>query len=547
MKTTILNLMTVTAFFAVTALEAQEYNLKPEVVSGQSYHVDGIVSDISDVPTNNPYLNGHNVGGVNSLKIGASASGGQGFTTSAIIPFKLPELPSGKTVLSANLKVHVNYGREWISSNVDLYGLTYNSASTIYSANHYDDAYPDGTVGVTAIEDDYFAKNVGTGNLDTPRFEETEASGDAALVAYLNAQYTAGAVAGDYVFLRLNVDNPATTGAHYFGIDDGSTANAPTLTFEIGDSGEPVDPEEPAETTYNINPTGDGIISDITDVPTSNPYLTGNDTHEDGGVYEFLKVGNSASTGAAFSTNAILPFELPARPSGKSVVGANLKVNIAYQRHWISSDIDLYGLPYNASNTIYASDIYDGTFANPQGSATGIQDAFFVRTEATGAPVTTDVEVNSNAGGDTALVAYLNAQYDAGAEAGDYVFLRLGVDATSGEAAGNYYAISDESSGEAPVLTIEIDSELSVESIDRSALTIYPNPNKDGQLKISLEGFNTNAALNIYAITGQLMQAENIEVNSGDSYTTTIHLESGVYIVKVQEGNVIKTQKLIVE
>eukprot|EP01093_Parvamoeba_rugata_P000716 TRINITY_DN1089_c0_g1_i1.p1 TRINITY_DN1089_c0_g1~~TRINITY_DN1089_c0_g1_i1.p1 ORF type:complete len:328 (+),score=93.71 TRINITY_DN1089_c0_g1_i1:41-1024(+) len=327
MKTTLLNsLLGIALGVTPFALQAQttSYDVTPEIVTDQSYHVDGIVSDITAMPANNPYLNGNNVGGINSLKIGASAADGSPITTSGIIPFKLPARPSGQLVVSANLKVHVNYGREWISSNVDLYGLPYNAASTIYPADHFDDAYPDTTADVTGIQDDYFSKNVDPGSLDTARFEETNAGGDTALVDYLNAQYDAGAVAGDYVFLRLNVDDPATTGAHYFGVDDGSTANAPTLS-------------------------------------------------------------------------------------------------------------------------------------------------------------------------------------------------------------------------------ISIDGELSVDSVEKSTLKLYPNPVTDGKLTITSNGFSNDSKLTIFSITGQLVHSEKVEANSANSFNTTLNLKSGVYIVKLQDGTRSKTQKLIIQ
>eukprot|EP01093_Parvamoeba_rugata_P000717 TRINITY_DN1089_c0_g1_i2.p1 TRINITY_DN1089_c0_g1~~TRINITY_DN1089_c0_g1_i2.p1 ORF type:complete len:328 (+),score=98.06 TRINITY_DN1089_c0_g1_i2:41-1024(+) len=327
MKTTLLNsLLGIALGVTPFALQAQttSYDVTPEIVTDQSYHVDGIVSDITAMPANNPYLNGNNVGGINSLKIGASAADGSPITTSGIIPFKLPARPSGQLVVSANLKVHVNYGREWISSNVDLYGLPYNAASTIYPADHYDGAYPDATADVTAIQDDYFSKNVDAGSLDTARFEETNANGDNALVDYLNAQYDAGAVEGDYVFLRLNVDDPATTGAHYFGVDDGSTANAPTLS-------------------------------------------------------------------------------------------------------------------------------------------------------------------------------------------------------------------------------ISIDGELSVDSVEKSTLKLYPNPVTDGKLTITSNGFSNDSKLTIFSITGQLVHSEKVEANSANSFNTTLNLKSGVYIVKLQDGTRSKTQKLIIQ
>ncbi|WP_139957576.1 T9SS type A sorting domain-containing protein [Flavicella sediminum] len=537
------SLLGITLSMATFVAQAQTtYNVKPEIVPSQSYYNDGIVSDITDVPTNNPYLNGNDVGGIKSLKIGASASNGASFTTSAIIPFKLPVRPSGKLVTSANLKVHVNYGREWITSNVDLYGLTYNSASTIYAANHYDNAYPDATAGATEIEDNYFAKNVAAGNLDSARFEETNTSGDAALVAYLNAQYDAGAVAGDYVFLRLNVDNPATTGAHYFGVDDGSTANAPTLTIVIEEA------EVTPTTTFNVNPTGDGIIVNTANLAegASNPWLGGNSI--DGTTV--LKVGASDPGGNPNTTNAILPFQLPNRPEGKLVASANLKINVAYLRHWISSDIDLYGLPYNASNAISPSNFYDGTYPDATETATGIQDAYFVRdtggTEPTGTEILTDREVNSDTSGDAALASYLNAQYDAGAEEGDYVFLRLSVDATSGNTGAHYYGISDESTSEAAVLTLEIENVLDTKSYKESTVAIFPNPVSDGKITVSTEGFTENSTLQIYSLAGQMVFAKTINA-AANAQEVLLNLESGVYIVKIQDQNQSATHKLIIQ
>jgi len=546
MKTTLLNsLLGIALGVTPFALQAQttSYDVTPEIVTDQSYHVDGIISDITAMPANNPYLNGNNVGGINSLKIGASAADGSPNTTSAIIPFKLPVRPEGKLVVNANLKVHVNYGREWISSNVDLYGLPYNAASTIYPADHFDDAYPDTTADVTAIQDDYFSKNVDPGSLDTARFEETNAGGDTALVDYLNAQYDAGAVAGDYVFLRLNVDDPATTGAHYFGVDDGSTANAPTLTIEVEDA------EASPTTDYDLVPEMvldqayhvDGIVSDIAALPANNPYLNGNNV---GGINS-LKIGASAADGSPITTSGIIPFKLPARPSGQLVVSANLKVHVNYGREWISSNVDLYGLPYNAASTIYPADHYDGAYPDATADVTAIQDDYFTKNVDAGSLDTARFE-ETNVNGDNALVNYLNAQYDAGAVEGDYVFLRLNVDdpATTG---AHYFGVDDGSTANAPTLSISINNALSVDNVEKSTLKLYPNPVTDGKLTITSNGFSTDSKLSIFSITGQLVHSEKVEANSANSFNTTLNLKSGIYIVKLQDGTRSKTQKLIIQ
>lgn len=217
-----------------------------------------------------------------------------------------------------------------------------------------------------------------------------------------------------------------------------------------------------AQTTiYNVNPTGDGIISDAALV-TTNPQTVG--TPWDGTTV--LKLGASDADFGGEVTNAVIPFQLPVRPMGKLVVAANLKVNLAYLRHWIDVDVDLYGLPYNASNTLSSGDFYDQGYADPSGTVTAIQSGYIVRdvaslggTEPLGTEITLDRLVDSDSGGDAALVAYINAQYDAGAVAGDYVFLRLSINTTTGTtlAGAHFYGISDETTAEAPELTLEIE------------------------------------------------------------------------------------------
>jgi Secretion system C-terminal sorting domain len=338
--------------------------------------------------------------------------------------------------------------------------------------------------------------------------------------------------AGDYQNITVIADNGRSITSQSFN-----------LTVSPDSGGEPT-------TEYIITPTGDGIISDIVNLEegTTNPWLNGNDI--DG--TKVLKVGASASTGGGFTTNAIIPFQLPVRPPGKLVTAANLNVNIAYIRHWISSDIDLYGLPYNASNAIYPSDFYDGTFANVQGTATGLQDGFVVRdvdgNEPVGTLILTDREVNTDSEGDTNLAAYINAQYDTGAVAGDYIFLRLSVDATTGSTSAHYYGISDESTTEAPTLTLEIENILSVDAFDNSSISLYPNPVTEGKLTIALKGFKSeNTKLNIYSLTGSLVHSEVVNTNSSSNFETVLNLNAGLYILRITDGIALKTEKLIIQ
>ena len=191
---------------------------------------DGFVSDPIIITANNPYT-------VGSIKIGSSAVDGSSNLTSGVIPFQLPEIPAGKNLTGANFKVYVTYGRQWANTNIDLYGLTYRSAASITTADYYSGDFGAGNGSDVGIADDYFTKNVAQGSLDTPRWEETDTTADLNLTNYIKAQYAAGAVAGDYIFLRLSVDNTAMTGSQYFTVDGGDMTNPAMLSITFGDNG----------------------------------------------------------------------------------------------------------------------------------------------------------------------------------------------------------------------------------------------------------------------------------------------------------------------
>lgn len=225
------NLLKVLMIAVITAL--------PTVVMAQIVTApteDGYVSDADAITANNPYLWGY-------MKLGSSAVDGTGNLTTCIIPFQLPERPSGESVIDASLKVYVSYGRQWLNSNVDLYGLPYKkdtdnggTGREIFTSDYYSGPYVTDHGTDVAIEDDYFTKNVDLGALDTPRWEETSTTGNTEIVAYLNAQYDAGAVAGDWVFLRLSIDNLDMTDSQYFKVEGGDSATPATLSISISGS-----------------------------------------------------------------------------------------------------------------------------------------------------------------------------------------------------------------------------------------------------------------------------------------------------------------------
>ncbi|MDA1204640.1 MAG: hypothetical protein O3A75_10125, partial [Verrucomicrobia bacterium] len=129
--------------------------------------------------------------------------------------------------------------------------------------------------------------------------------------------------------------------------------------------------------------------------------------------------------GADGLTTAVIPFQLPdfgavADPFTSATFGVNLynKLNATV------TDLDLYAVRVSASPQIATTDWYNGSAPDP--NATLIQASFLT-------PASTTTSVGPESGpnnltdeaGSAALLAYLNAAYDSGNGAGQFVFLRV--------------------------------------------------------------------------------------------------------------------------
>ncbi|MEM7806624.1 MAG: PEP-CTERM sorting domain-containing protein [Planctomycetota bacterium] len=150
--------------------------------------------------------------------------------------FLLPDLPAGEQIVSANFDVNLFYqnGSTPPSYNVDLVGLGTQAidAAPRFFAAQFDQAG-------TLLQDDLLTPASPNG------INETDATGDAALVDYLNNVY----VAGDFVQLRLDYDALPVQFLSYVIWANGN-GNAPVLTFETA----PVTPSLPGDAN------GDGTV-----------------------------------------------------------------------------------------------------------------------------------------------------------------------------------------------------------------------------------------------------------------------------------------------
>lgn len=449
-----------------------------------------------------------------------------------VIPFQLPTIPAGESITDVSFSYNViSYSNQPTATNIDFYGLNYSSTSSVDLINDYFVGTLDS--GSTLLQD-----NILVGNLSEVGTQSTNASTNLNLVNYIDAQYLAGAVAGDYIFLRFSAD--ASGNAETWNLDSENGINTslhPILTITTAAVG-PVAPvlasvgnitvEEEEVLNVTVNTTdanGDALTITASNVPgfvsftdngdgtgtininpligdegtytniiiqVSDGSLTDSETISitvtklatlieivappetgfvsdpavviDGDLFDTsgvgsgpweviknpeindeMKIGKSDVVGEPNLTNAILPFQLPARPSGKTVVDAQLSVFVSFGRQWTNATIDLYGLPYQSTNTIYSADYYSGTYGDNQNgrNAVGLEENILVKSN----PLSMyDTQRWVSTTNNTAIATFIDDQYDAGAVAGDWVFFRFSVN--NAVVIGYHYFVIDGGDGQ---------------------------------------------------------------------------------------------------
>jgi hypothetical protein len=79
-----------------------------------------------------------------------------------------------------------------------------------------------------------------------------------------------------------------------------------------------------------------------------------------------------------------------------------------------------------------------------------------------------------------------------------------------------------------------------VNSID--GLSIYPNPAQNGEFYVSTTN-NETKSVKIFDVLGKQVYSKRIE---GNEKIKTSNLDSGIYILKVEENGKVATRKMII-
>ena len=167
-------------------------------------------------------------------------------TSAFIMPFALPDI-GGDTILSANLRVGSTDSAWGLSLSGDLYGVRVNASSTTAAGDFYAGPWDTSGTNGAALQQAYATKVQGNPAPANPRIIDNDATGNAALVAWLQSLYDGGAQPGDFVFLRINCDQasygPTSNSYIYFytanstaatDIAGGTTLQLPTLQLVTG-------------------------------------------------------------------------------------------------------------------------------------------------------------------------------------------------------------------------------------------------------------------------------------------------------------------------
>lgn len=256
-----------------------------------------------------------------------------------------------------------------------------------------------------------------------------------------------------------------------------------------------------------------------------------------------LNIGDHAA-----DTNlcAVFPFLLPAIPAGEAVESVTFDCELTLIHGGVpaGSEVDMYGLDANASAAVDVSAFYLGAYEGDAATnVTPIQSAYLTKTTAIG-------RVSTSASGDAALKAYIIDQYENHAGVNKYVFIRINPTADWSDYQRMFvygHPGAGVETARTAKLTVTFAATASVDEVGISALELYPNPISNGKLNVSLKGFSNSTNFEVYSITGKLVHAENVEANNQTSFDATLNLPSGLYIAKLNDGNVSKTQKLIIK
>lgn len=149
---------------------------------------------------------------------------------SGIFPFKLPLIPEGKKIMSANFKVYLSKIDNQPEGGIDLYGLPAKSDYWVTDNMFYQGTYGQ-DISARPIQNNFVNSDMYSGEIKMTGIGENE------LKDYLNTAIESGSKSGDFVFLRMNPNSKDVTDYNRWNFESANSKhlkNLPKLEITIG-------------------------------------------------------------------------------------------------------------------------------------------------------------------------------------------------------------------------------------------------------------------------------------------------------------------------
>ncbi|MEP2026209.1 MAG: putative Ig domain-containing protein [Reichenbachiella sp.] len=289
--------------------------------------------------------------------------------TCAVLPFQLPVLAQGEYIASASFTAYLSGSSGNLSDAVDLYAIPYQANSAVVSGDYFGGSY-DTDAGATALQQAFFDTNSANGS------NTSDASANTTLASFLNAQYANGATGGEFILIRLNMDDNSGSQYNYWDIvsQNGTTSSQrPFITIDVQSSsntapvmaaiaGQSI--QEGASSTLNVSATdadGDALTLSATNLPsfasfTDNGDGTGQVSFQpvigDAGTYSNITIAANDGTDSDSESFSLTVTTAPSNTApvlasiGNQTVNEGSSISISLS----ATDADGDALTFSASN-----------------------------------------------------------------------------------------------------------------------------------------------------------------------------------------------------
>ncbi|HRN98069.1 MAG TPA: T9SS type A sorting domain-containing protein, partial [Flavobacterium sp.] len=86
---------------------------------------------------------------------------------------------------------------------------------------------------------------------------------------------------------------------------------------------------------------------------------------------------------------------------------------------------------------------------------------------------------------------------------------------------------------------------LSVDYTTGNLIRIFPNPS-NGQVSVRINNFSGNVQVDVFDINGRRVYSDLTAINQEKSLSLG-HLQTGMYVIKLEADNLSHTQKIVIE